>query len=37
MKSRRCAHLKLPIKGEKVVVQGFGNAGSVAAHLLDSA
>jgi glutamate dehydrogenase/leucine dehydrogenase len=29
-------HLRLPIKGAKVVVQGFGNAGSVAAHLLDS-
>jgi glutamate dehydrogenase/leucine dehydrogenase len=32
-----CAHLKLPLRGAKVVVQGFGNAGSVAAHLLDSA
>jgi glutamate dehydrogenase/leucine dehydrogenase len=30
-------HLKLPLKGARVVVQGFGNAGSVAAHLLDSA
>ncbi len=30
-------HLKIPIKGAKVVVQGFGNAGSIAAHLLDSA
>jgi glutamate dehydrogenase/leucine dehydrogenase len=29
-------HLRVPIKGSKVVVQGFGNAGSVAAHLLDS-
>jgi glutamate dehydrogenase/leucine dehydrogenase len=29
--------LKLPLRGAKVVVQGFGNAGSVAAHLLDSA
>ncbi len=29
-------HLRLPVKGAKVVVQGFGNAGSVAAHLLDS-
>ncbi len=29
-------HLRIPIKGSKVVVQGFGNAGSVAAHLLDS-
>jgi glutamate dehydrogenase/leucine dehydrogenase len=32
-----CEHLRLPMKGAKVVVQGFGNAGSVAAHLLDSA
>jgi glutamate dehydrogenase/leucine dehydrogenase len=32
-----CQHLKIPLKGAKVVVQGFGNAGSVAAHLLDSA
>ena len=31
-----CEHLGLPIKGAKVVVQGFGNAGSIAAHLLDS-
>jgi glutamate dehydrogenase/leucine dehydrogenase len=30
-------HLKIPVKGAKVVVQGFGNAGSIAAHLLDSA
>ncbi|MEN6532532.1 MAG: Glu/Leu/Phe/Val dehydrogenase [Bryobacteraceae bacterium] len=30
-------HLRLPIKRAKVVVQGFGNAGSVAAHLLDGA
>lgn len=30
-------HLRIPLKGAKVVVQGFGNAGSVAAHLLDSA
>jgi glutamate dehydrogenase/leucine dehydrogenase len=30
-------HLKKPMKGAKVVVQGFGNAGSVTAHLLDSA
>jgi glutamate dehydrogenase/leucine dehydrogenase len=29
-------HLRIPVKGAKVVVQGFGNAGSVAAHLLDS-
>lgn len=32
-----CAHLGIPLKGAKVVVQGFGNAGSVVAHLLDSA
>jgi glutamate dehydrogenase/leucine dehydrogenase len=34
----QCAadHLRLPIKGSKVVVQGFGNAGSIAAQLLDS-
>src|SRR5215471_14263805 len=31
-----CEHLRLPVKGAKVVVQGFGNAGSIAAHLLDS-
>jgi glutamate dehydrogenase/leucine dehydrogenase len=31
-----CEHLRVPLKGAKVVVQGFGNAGSVAAHLLDS-
>ncbi|HZT29622.1 MAG TPA: Glu/Leu/Phe/Val dehydrogenase [Bryobacteraceae bacterium] len=31
-----CDHLRVPLKGAKVVVQGFGNAGSVAAHLLDS-
>jgi glutamate dehydrogenase/leucine dehydrogenase len=30
-------HLKLKLKGAKVVVQGFGNAGSIAAHLLDGA
>jgi glutamate dehydrogenase/leucine dehydrogenase len=30
-----CEHLRLPIKGAKVVVQGFGNAGSIAAQLLD--
>ncbi|MCW5978575.1 MAG: Glu/Leu/Phe/Val dehydrogenase [Bryobacteraceae bacterium] len=30
-------HLRIPLRGAKVVVQGFGNAGSVAAHLLDSA
>jgi glutamate dehydrogenase (NAD(P)+) len=32
-----CDHLGIPVKSSKVVVQGFGNAGSVAAHLLDSA
>ena len=31
-----CDHLRLPMKSAKVVVQGFGNAGSIAAHLLDS-
>jgi glutamate dehydrogenase/leucine dehydrogenase len=31
-----CEHLRIPIKGAKVAVQGFGNAGSIAAHLLDS-
>ncbi len=30
-------HLNLKMEGLKVVVQGFGNAGSVAAHLFDSA
>ncbi|HTS70166.1 MAG TPA: Glu/Leu/Phe/Val dehydrogenase [Terriglobia bacterium] len=29
-------HLRIPIKGSKVAVQGFGNAGSIAAQLLDS-
>jgi glutamate dehydrogenase (NAD(P)+) len=28
-----CEHLKLSIKGARVVVQGFGNAGSIAAQL----
>ncbi len=32
-----CQHLKISLKGAKVVVQGFGNAGSVSAHLLDGA
>ena len=32
-----CEHLKLPMKGAKVVVQGFGNAGSIAAQLLEEA
>ena len=31
-----CEHLRLPLKGARVVVQGFGNAGSIAALLLDS-
>ena len=31
-----CEQLGIPVKGARVVVQGFGNAGSVAAHLLDS-
>jgi len=31
-----CEHLGIPLKGARVVVQGFGNAGSIAAHLLDS-
>jgi len=31
-----CEHLQIPMKGATVVVQGFGNAGSIAAHLLDS-
>jgi glutamate dehydrogenase/leucine dehydrogenase len=31
-----CEHLQIPMKGAKVVVQGFGNAGSIAAQLLDS-
>jgi glutamate dehydrogenase/leucine dehydrogenase len=29
-----CEHLGLPLQGSRVVVQGFGNAGSVAAQLL---
>jgi glutamate dehydrogenase/leucine dehydrogenase len=32
-----CPHLKMQIKGARVAVQGFGNAGSVVAQLLDSA
>jgi glutamate dehydrogenase/leucine dehydrogenase len=31
-----CEHLGISIKGATVVVQGFGNAGSVAAHILDT-
>ena len=29
-----CAHLKLPLRGARVSVQGFGNVGSVAADLM---
>ncbi|HEY1339252.1 MAG TPA: Glu/Leu/Phe/Val dehydrogenase [Bryobacteraceae bacterium] len=29
-----CEHLKIPVKGARTVVQGFGNAGSVAANLM---
>jgi glutamate dehydrogenase/leucine dehydrogenase len=32
-----CQHLKLRLKGAKAVVQGFGNAGGLSAHLLDGA
>ena len=32
-----CEHLKMNLKGSRVVVQGFGNAGSVAAQLLHEA
>jgi glutamate dehydrogenase/leucine dehydrogenase len=32
-----CQHLKMNLKGSSVVVQGFGNAGSVAAQLLHEA
>jgi len=32
-----CEHLGLPLVGASVVVQGFGNAGSIAAQLLDEA
>jgi len=32
-----CEYLGLPLKGSKVVVQGFGNAGSIAAQLLHAA
>jgi glutamate dehydrogenase/leucine dehydrogenase len=32
-----CEHLKLPLVGATVAVQGFGNAGSVAAQLLHAA
>jgi glutamate dehydrogenase (NAD(P)+) len=32
-----CAHLGIPVKGARVVVQGFGNAGSIAARLMAGA
>ena len=32
-----CEHLRLPLLGAKVAVQGFGNAGSIAAQLLHEA
>jgi len=32
-----CEHLGLPLMGASVVVQGFGNAGSIAAQLLEEA
>jgi glutamate dehydrogenase/leucine dehydrogenase len=32
-----CEHLGMPLKGARVVVQGFGNAGSIAAQLLHEA
>jgi len=32
-----CEHLDIPLKGATVVVQGFGNAGSIAAQLLHGA
>jgi glutamate dehydrogenase/leucine dehydrogenase len=32
-----CEHLRLPLKGATVAVQGFGNAGSIAAQLLHAA
>jgi glutamate dehydrogenase/leucine dehydrogenase len=32
-----CQQMKIALKGAKVVVQGFGNAGSISAHLLDGA
>ena len=31
-----CEHLRLPIDGARVVVQGFGNAGSISAQLLST-
>ncbi|HUB32793.1 MAG TPA: Glu/Leu/Phe/Val dehydrogenase [Bryobacteraceae bacterium] len=32
-----CEHLGIPVKGARVVVQGFGNAGSIAAMLMHGA
>ena len=32
-----CEHLHIPLKGATIVVQGFGNAGSIAAQLLHEA
>jgi len=32
-----CEHLHMPLRGATVVVQGFGNAGSIAAQLLEEA
>jgi len=32
-----CQHLKIPVEGARVVVQGFGNAGSIAAKLFHAA
>ena len=32
-----CEHLKIPVKGARVVVQGFGNAGAIAAQLFHAA
>jgi len=32
-----CEHLRIPLKGARVVVQGFGNAGSISAQLLHEA
>ncbi|HKE25841.1 MAG TPA: Glu/Leu/Phe/Val dehydrogenase [Bryobacteraceae bacterium] len=32
-----CEHLKIQLTGARVVVQGFGNAGSIAAHMLQEA
>ncbi len=32
-----CEHLRIPLRGARVVIQGFGNAGSVAAQMLHEA